>query len=202
LFQELSNKYAYKDLKKIIDFMLHSLGADLKSGGPSIAPGLLHRLISETRNMQAILGVYRFFRNRMRLVEKSFGEQNISMPKELSFESMAKVFMGLAEDRYPTASKVHQTTSQLGIANAPLAKSVVYSQMRDGVREVARDLVFTTVQHRDELWNAIVEFLMDVEDQLESMAESESPNDQQIDKLIKGSDEEIRPKGDNDEVVT
>ena len=53
LFEELSNRYAFKELKKVVDFLLHSLGADLKSNGPSIPRGLLHRLLEETRSLQA-----------------------------------------------------------------------------------------------------------------------------------------------------
>ncbi len=75
LFEKLSTLYAFKDLKKVIDFLLHSLGADMKSKGPSIPRGQLHTLFTETRSLQAILGVYRFFRGRMNLVEKLFEKE-------------------------------------------------------------------------------------------------------------------------------
>lgn len=74
-FEELSSKYPFKDLKKVVDFLLHSLGATMKSKGASIPKGQLHSLFTETRSLQAILGVYRFFRGRMRLVEKMFKER-------------------------------------------------------------------------------------------------------------------------------
>lgn len=116
LFEELSAKYPnYEDLKKVIKFLLHSLGADMKSKGPSIEKGLLHRLISETRSNQAILGVYSFFRQRMPLIEKMFRDQNLEMPPELTFENLAKQFMTLANERYPSSAKVSQTASKLGI---------------------------------------------------------------------------------------
>lgn len=173
LFDELSTKYAFKDLKKVIDFLLHSLGADMKSKGPSIPRGLLHRLLTETRSLQAILGVYRFFRGRMRLVEKMFHDQDIDLPAELSFESMAKQFMGLASERYPSSAKVFQTAIKLGIEKWITAKIIVFSQMRDAVREVAMNLIFKSLQHRDELYLAVLEALEDLEDQLEELIEKE-----------------------------
>lgn len=173
LFEELSTKYAFKDLKKVIDFLLHSLGADMKSKGPSIPRGLLHRLFTETRSLQAILGVYRFFRGRMRLIEKMFNEQNLDMPEELSFESLAKQFMSLAGERYPSSAKVFQTAIKLGIEKWITAKIIVFSQMRDAVREVAMNLIFKSLQHRDELYLAVLEALEDLEDQLEELMEKE-----------------------------
>src|SRR5690606_11830940 len=106
LFGELANKYAYKELQKVIKFLLHSLGSDMKSKGPSIPRGELHTLLTETRTLQAILGVYRFFNKRMDLVNKLFSKAGLQMPKQLSFEQMAKCFMSLAGERYPSSDKV------------------------------------------------------------------------------------------------
>lgn len=171
LFQELSQKYAFKDLKKVVDFLLHSLGADMKSKGPSIPRGLLHRLFTETRSLQAILGVYRFFRNRMRLVKRMFDEQHLQMPADLDFEALAREFMALASERYPSAAKVMALAGKLGIDKWANAKIIVFSQMRDAVREVAMALIFKSLQHRDELYLAILEALEDLEDQLEQLEE-------------------------------
>lgn len=173
LFEELSTKYAFKDLKKVIDFLLHSLGSDMKAKGPSIPRGMLHRLFSETRSLQAILGVYRFFRGRMRLVEKMFQKDGMTMPSQLTFENIAKQFMSLAAERYPSSIKVLQLATKLGIEKWILAKIIVFSQMRDGVREVAINQVYKSLQHRDELYLAILEALEDLEDQLEDLAEEE-----------------------------
>ncbi|HEY5235200.1 MAG TPA: type III secretion system gatekeeper subunit SctW, partial [Rhabdochlamydiaceae bacterium] len=54
LFQELSNKYPFEKMKVAIDFVLHSLGADIKAKGPSISRAELQKYLIETRNMQAI----------------------------------------------------------------------------------------------------------------------------------------------------
>lgn len=169
LFEELSKKYAYSELKTVIDFLLHSLGSDLKKEGYAIPHGLLHKLITETRSLQAILGVYKFTRGRMRLIDKMFNEQGLTKPAELTFENIAKQFMSLAQDRSPSSARVSQTASKLGIENSVVAKIIVFSQMRDGVREVAMNQIFKTVQHRDELYLSILETLEDLEDQLEDM---------------------------------
>lgn len=173
LFQELSQLYAFKELKKVVDFLLHSLGADMKAKGPSIARGQLHRLITETRSLQAILGVYRFFRLRMGLVEKLFQKEGMEVPPELNFESMAKQFMALAGDRYPSGDKVLQSAAKLGIDKWILAKIIALSQFRDAVREVAANQIYRSLQHRDEFYLAILEALEELEDELEALIERE-----------------------------
>jgi len=194
LFEELSQKYAFKDLKKVVDFLLHSLGADMKAKGPSIPRGLLHRLFSETRSLQAILGVYRFFRGRMRLVEKMFAEQEMEMPAELSFESMAKQFMTLASERYPSSAKVLQLAIKLGIEKWIIAKIIVFSQMRDAIREVAMNQIYKSLQHRDELYLAILEALEDLEDQLEELAEKEEKEEEEKEKDEEDEEDEEEDK--------
>lgn len=176
LFEELSKKYAFADLKKVTNFLLHSLGADLKSKGPSIPPGLRHNLLAETRSLQAILGVYRFFKMRMGLMEKLFSKADMAMPQQLSFESMAKQFMSIASERYPSADKVKQSAVRLGIEKWISAKIIAFSQFRDAVREVAVNQIYSSIQHRDELYLAILEALEDLEDELEEFYEQGDEN--------------------------
>jgi type III secretion protein W len=173
LFEELSNRYSFKELKKVIDYLLHSLGADMKSKGPSIPRGLLHRLLTETRSLQAILGVYRFFKGRMRLMEGLFSKEGLDMPSQLTFEAVSKQFMALAAERYPSAAKVLQIAAKLGIEKWLIAKIIVLSQLRDAVREVAVNQVYKSIQHRDELYMALIEALEDLEDELEELSEKE-----------------------------
>lgn len=173
LFQELSTKYAFKELKKVVDFLLHSLGADLKSKGPSIPRGQLSRLLTETRSLQAILGVYRFFRGRMPLIEKQFAKAGLQLPAQLNFETMAKQFMSLASERYPSGDKVLQSAVRLGVEKWLMAKIIALSQMRDAIREVAVNQIYRSLQHRDELFMAILEALEDLEDELDELLEKE-----------------------------
>lgn len=174
LFDELATKYGYKELKKVVDFLLHSMGADMNSKGPSIERAELQRLFSEVRNMQAILGVYRFFNSRMKLTQYLFEENNLQSPPELNFETMAKTFMSLAGERYPSADKVHQKASSLGLDASNVAgKIITFSQFRDAIREVALGKVYKTVQHRDDLYLAILEALEDLEDEMENLLDKE-----------------------------
>lgn len=185
LFHELSQKYVFKELKKVVDFLLHSLGADMKAKGPSIPRGQLHRLITETRSLQAVLGVYRFFRGRMPLVDKLFEKEALQVPSQLNFETLAKQFMTLASERYPSADKVLQTATRLGIEKWIMAKIIVFSQLRDAIREVAVNQVYRSIQHRDELYMAILEALEDLEDELEDLIE----NDEDEEREEEGHDE-------------
>lgn len=179
LFEELSNRYAFKELKKVTDFLLHSLGADMKSKGPSIPHGLLHRLLEETRSLQAILGVYRFFKMRMRLIQSLFEKEGLETPTQVNFETLSKQFMALAAERYPTASKVLQLAAKLGIEKWLIAKIIVLSQIRDAIREVSVNQIYKSIQHRDELYMAIIEALEDLEDELEDFTDKEEEGEEE-----------------------
>ncbi len=179
LFDELSQRYNYNDLQKVIKFLFHALGSDMKSKGPSIPRGQLHNLIKETRALQAIQGVYRFFRLRMKLMEKLFSKNGLVLPQRLSFEALAKNFMSLVTERYPTSDKVLLLAEKLGIDKWIIAKIIVISQMRDAIREVAMNQIFKTVQHRDELYAAIIESLEDLEDEWEDEEDEEEDDEEE-----------------------
>jgi len=171
LFEQLATRYKFEDLKNVIQFLLHSMGADLKAKGPSIPRAYLQRLVTETRSLQAILGVYRFFNGRMELMKKRFAREGMKMPRRLTFELMAKQFMALAKERYPSSQKVKDVATRLGIEKWVAAKIIVLEQMRDAVRQVAKDQVYKSIPHRDELHDAIIKALEDLEDEFEELEE-------------------------------
>ncbi len=173
LFEELSRRYEFKQMKKVFKFLFHSLGTDMKSKGPSIPRGQLHRLMQETRTLQAILGVYRFFAGRMRLVQRQFAKEGVKMPQRLTFELLSKQFMALCSERYPSADKVLKLGKELGISKWVIAKIIVFSQMRDAIRQVSKDQIFRSLEHRDELFGAIIEALEDLEDEWEEILEAQ-----------------------------
>lgn len=181
LFVELSDRFAYKDLRKVLAFLFHSLGADLKSQGPSILPGLLYRLISEVRSLQAILGVYQFFRGRMHLIDTLFKKNALDLPKQLTFELLAKQFVNLLQERYPSSDKVLGSATRLGIEKWILAKIIVFSQFRDAIREVALQQLYRSVEHRNELLNAIIEELEQLEDELDEFLGSSDEDEEDED---------------------
>jgi type III secretion protein W len=181
LFLELADKYPYKDLKDVMKFLFHSLGTDLRSKGPSIPKGQLFRLMTETRSLQAIMNVYRFFMNRMRLVNGLFTKNGLTVPKQLTFEMMAKEFIALCGERYPTPEKAFEHTKKLGLEDWILAKIIVLCQMRDAVREMAMLQIFGTVQHRDDLLMAILEALEQLEDDLDEENEEDDEDEEEDD---------------------
>jgi type III secretion protein W len=197
LFLELSDRFTYQDMRKVLAFLFHSLGADLRSQGPSIDPGLLFRLLSETRSLQAILGVYQFFRSRMRLIKGLFARNGLEMPARLSFELLARQFVNLLQERYPTGEKVLVTAGRLGIEKWIIAKIIIFSQLRDAIREVALHKLYRSIDHRNELYNALIEALESLEDELDELLEREEEEEEEGGEKKKkhGEEEEEEEEG-------
>ncbi len=172
LFEELSKNFPYEKMKVVIDFVLHSLGADVKSKGPSISREDLQRMMTETRNMQAILGVFRYFFSRMRLITSAFDRQGLVLPPRITFEALARLFMRFIQERYPSVDKALLLSQQLGIAGEKLAQVIIYLQFRDAMRQIAPRL-FRDERHRQELLMCFMETLEDLEEELEEEDEKE-----------------------------
>jgi type III secretion protein W len=172
LFNELSSKFEYDKMKTLISFLLHALGSDLKSKGPSIDHAELHRLITETRKLQAILGIFRFFKGRMALIAAAFARAGISLPAGLSFEALAKLFMKFLQERYPAPEKVLQLAIQLGLAEEWLGQIIIFTQMRDGIRGVAPKL-FKSEQHRQDVLKSYIDAIEDLDERLEEEDDQE-----------------------------
>jgi type III secretion protein W len=172
LFEQLSTAFPYEKMKTVIDFMLHSLGADLKSKGPSIARAELHRLMTETRVLQAILGVYRFFRVRMRLISGSFKRRGLLLPSRITFEVLAKLFMKYLQERYPSPDKVLQLAIPLGISEELIAQLIIFTQLRDATRQIAPRL-FRDDKHKQDTLRSFLEALKQIEEEEEEEKEGE-----------------------------
>lgn len=166
LFEELSKEFPYNKMKTVIEFLLHAAGADLKSKGPSISRAELHNLMSETRTMQAVLGIYRFFKSRMNLIESSFKRNQLILPHKLTFELIARLFMKFLQERYPSAEKALLLAAELGISDSLLAEIIIYTQMRDGVRQIAPKL-YKSEHHKQDVLLSFISALEDLEKQLE-----------------------------------
>ncbi len=172
LFDELADKFRYAKLKLAIAFMLHSLGADLKSKGPSIERGELKRLLDETRSMQGILGVFRFFQSRMRLIQRGFSSYNLVLPSRLDFEIISRIFVKILAERFMNPDKIMQTAKLLGISEEAAGQMVIYSQMRDAIKQVAPKY-FRDPRHREEILRALIDTIEKLEDQMEEEEEEE-----------------------------
>ena len=199
LFLELGDRFNYKEMRKVLAYLFHALGTDLKSTGPSIQPGLLHTLLTEVRNLQAGLGILHFFRNRMRLVAFLFERNSLEMPALLNFENMSRQFVMLLQERYPAADRVLQLASKLGIDKQTLAEIIVFSQMRDAIREIALYHFYRSIQHRDELYKAILDALGLLEEELDELLEKEYEEEDTADQGKKKKQEQ---KPDEEEKET
>ncbi len=172
LFEELTEKFPFAKLKPAIHFLLHSLGSDLKSKGPSIPRGELKRLIDETRSLQGILGVFRFFQSRMRLIQRQFTSYSLMFPTRITFEILAKLFIKLLAERYMNPERIMQTARILGISEETAAQIIIYTQMRDAIKQIAPKY-YRSLQHRDELTKSFIDALDTLEDKLEEEEEEE-----------------------------
>ena len=176
LFDELGTKFTYPQMKKVIDFLLHSLGSDLKSKGPSISQPELQRLFSEARTLQAILGVYRFFQKRMPMIEGEFQREEMDLPNLLNFQLLAKLFMKMLQERYPSPERILNLARMMGLSEEVIAQIIIFSQYRDGIRNVSPKL-FKSEKQRQDLLMCLIEALTDLEDELEEDDEEEEDDE-------------------------
>ncbi|QLH35480.1 MAG: hypothetical protein HWD61_04455 [Parachlamydiaceae bacterium] len=79
---------------------------------------------------------------------------------------IARQFMHLAAERFLSSERIIQSAGKAG-AQTLEDKIALISQMRDAIRQVSLLHIFRSVQHRDEMFSAILEALSDLEDQLE-----------------------------------
>jgi type III secretion protein W len=177
LFDELANAFPFPKMKMVIDFILHSLGQDMKAKGPSISKEELQRLFSETRTMQAILGVYRFFFSRVALMQGEFKRHDLTMPSTVNFQTLSRAFITIIKDRYPNAVKILSFAQLLGVSEEVIAKIIVFTQMRDALRETSPKL-FKSEQHRQDVLLTFLEALSSLEDELDEEEEEDKEEEE------------------------
>ena len=172
LFEELTEMYTFDKMRTVLKFILHSIGSDLRSKGPSISPVELQRLFTEARTMQAILSVYRFFFQRMRLIESQFHREGLTLPSRLTFELLSKLFVKLITERYPSPDKILKMSALLGLSEEIVAQIIIFTQWRDAMRGVSPRL-FKSEKHRQDLLSTLMETISELDDLLEEEEEEE-----------------------------
>jgi len=175
LFDELSDKFSYEKLKSVIKFLLHSLGSDFRSKGPSISRPELVRLIDETRSLQGILGIYRFFQQRIRLMQRQFASYDVSFPNRLQFEMLAKQLVKFLAERFMSPEKILQSARQLGISEEAIAQIIVFTQMREALKQISPKY-FRNPKQRDELFQMFLKTLEELESELDEEEQNELEN--------------------------
>ncbi len=170
LFSELMKLYNYDKLKLVVAFLLQGMSYDLKSKGPSIQPPELMRLMTEIRNLQSILWVHLYFKKRIGLIKSLYRSYGLTYSDLLSFELLAKEFISLVEERYPSVMKLLKQLERFGPLD-DLEKIIVLMQFRDAIRELSPRL-YKSQRHRDDLQLVILETLDHLEETDEDDNES------------------------------
>lgn len=172
LFAELTDKFAYNKLKPILLFLLHSLGADLKAKGSSIPHPELKRLIDEVRSLQGILGVFRFFQSRMPSIARQCLALGLPLDSRITFETLAKIFIRMLAERYMNTEKILQIAQAMGIEKETALQIILFTQMRDGLKQVS-PRYFRTPKQQEDLQKLFLDTLEDLEEKLEEEEEEE-----------------------------
>lgn len=98
---------------------------------------------------------------------------------QVNVKTVTKLFFDITEERYPSSEKLVQMASRLvdPIGGTPWegvnVKIAVLTIVRDMIKQVAPLLFYRSMQHRDDLFMAVIEALEDLEDQLEEIEEKE-----------------------------
>lgn len=168
LFEQLAAKhsYSYEEMEIHIKFLLSALGRDNKSEGPSVSPGKLSRLISETRSLQAILQEHLFFKGRMGLIDKMFQTAETEKPPSINFQTVAELFMHVAKESHPSSDRVrqhveqtlHESVGKTGKREAVVASIILDSQLLAGVEEVSSTYILRSPEHKKEVKQSLIEF--------------------------------------------
>lgn len=164
LFAELSESYPFDDLKAVIAFLLKSLSYDMKSKGPSIQQAELMLLMTETRNLQSILWIHLFFKSRMKMIRRLYESYGLDYDEKLRFEFLAKQFIKLVEERYPSVLKLLKQLENFGSFDE-LEQIIILMQFRDAIRELS-PRIYQSLRHKQDLILVILESLEELEDRV------------------------------------
>jgi type III secretion protein W len=80
--------------------------------------------------------------------------------------------MKLLEGRYVSPDKVIKLARFLGISEDLLAQIIIFSQMRDAIRNTSPRL-YQSIKHRQEVLESILEALDEIEEEYEKDEEEE-----------------------------
>jgi type III secretion protein W len=159
LFEELLKKFTFEKMKDAISFWLNALGADLNSKGSSIQKGELKKLIDETRTLQAILGVYSFFASKQQELIVSLIRKKTEATAEMNFKNLAKLFVKILQDKYPSPDKILFLKHDLKIENLLHAQETILNIMCSAIKKVSPKL-YRNQKHQEEVTTC---FLMALE---------------------------------------
>ncbi|MBT7263935.1 MAG: hypothetical protein HN831_00445 [Waddliaceae bacterium] len=118
------------------------------------------------------------------------------MPEQLTVKSYAKIFLELAKERYPTVERILKISDDLGIAKDDIrTKIFLFTQFRLMIKDMDPERIFETLEHRDEIYDAVLDTLEELEDDLEELEAEE----EEYDFLEFDEDEEDEEEDEEDE---
>lgn len=94
-----------------------------------------------------------------------------------NFKVLTKLFFDAAEERYPSSEKIKQLVGRVvtPMGANPLEmvhiQIVIVNALRDMIKKVSPSQIYRSLQHRDDLYLAIIETSEDLEDELEELEE-------------------------------
>ncbi len=173
-----------------------NLATEYRATLPALENAELLRLNDETKTLQAATRVPIQFKLNIKTIEGYLRRHaHFSIGKELfrthvNFESLAKLFFDIVEERYPSADRIIQFTSRLvDLLNQDEEERLsteisILGIIRDMIKQVNPNKIYRSIQHRDDLFLAIIEALEDLEDQeeelLERLEEEEEGNTEEV----------------------
>ncbi len=94
-------------------------------------------------------------------------------PPHINYHTLSMTFMKMVGERYPSAEKIMNYIDELiPPRNIPLHvvrfKIILLTVMRNMIREVS-PRIYRSMQHRDDLFQAIIDALETLEDELEEL---------------------------------
>lgn len=125
LFTLLSSQYTREEQKTVSSFLLQGMSSDLKSEGPSIDPTKLQVLMSEIKSLQAVLNLYSFFQDSMPRLSLMMKSDNVALPKDVTYETLAKTFQAIVMDKFPTHTKIQRAVQEISGGDPDIMSNIL-----------------------------------------------------------------------------
>lgn len=125
LLQMLQSRYTYEEMSTVSSFLLKGMSADLKSEGSSIEPAKLQVMMTETRNLQAVMTGYDFFQTKLPHLAASLKAEGSPLPEDLTFQKLGDTFFSLINDKFPTASKMERAVRSIAGDDVDTVSSIL-----------------------------------------------------------------------------
>ncbi|MFA5250228.1 MAG: type III secretion system gatekeeper subunit SctW [Parachlamydiales bacterium] len=164
LFDDLFQHFPFEHLVFVFAFLFDALGTDLNAAGPSVPKAQLYKLVKDVKNMQAILGVYRYFKSCLRSIKNEFKKYALALPNnfEKFFENLSQAYLKLLDKKYLGPNDLMMLTSGLGL-KSPNARKTILTAMREATRQTSLELYGNSNQRRQEVLNAFMKALETLE---------------------------------------